>query len=685
MPEKEFTNFDVAAAVRELKAAILDARVNNVYQLDAKTLLFKLHKTGQPSYRLILEAGRRMHLTSYAPESPSRPPQFCLALRKSLRDARLTDIAQREFERVVILSFSTHESNVNLIVELFGEGNFVLTNHDNEILQALIFKDMRDRSIKRGLAFQFAPSTGKNPLKVTKNEFKEAVRGIGDIEIVRAISRVLHIGSVYSEETLLRAGVDKKRTTTSIDGKELDVVFDTFDGLLRKVDHDRLEPCLILNAKGDFIDVVPIRLRLYESTDLTLKLYDSFNEALDEYYTRVTAIDKALSSVDVNALQIEKDRLNRIMAEQKKTVEEAESRVNNARRSGDLLYTHITDVQIVLNRFVVAKQHGEDLKTVLSDIQQKKKEDSHPWTFFQSFDSQRLHLDISVDDTSITLNIRKNLFENAAFFYEQAKKEKQRLDGAKKALEISCRKAADIETKLAEAEALKQAKPASAIGEVEKQKVRRKEWFEKFRWFRSSDGFLVIGGRDAVSNEVLIKKYTSDEDLVFHADIVGAPFVVIKTEGKQASEATLRVAAEFAASFSRGWREGFGSIDVYWVRPNQLSKAGPSGESVGRGSFVVRGERNWRRGTSLKLAVGLVAGNDGQISFTGGPLAVVKSKTDVFVEIEPGELRGKELFRSIIGQLASKIPKELGIKATKSSTEELRDFVPFGKARLVSK
>jgi predicted ribosome quality control (RQC) complex YloA/Tae2 family protein len=68
--KKEFTSFDVAAVVRELKEAILDSRVSNVYQLDSKTLLFKLHKTDKPAFGLVLESGKRLHLTSYISEKP---------------------------------------------------------------------------------------------------------------------------------------------------------------------------------------------------------------------------------------------------------------------------------------------------------------------------------------------------------------------------------------------------------------------------------------------------------------------------------------------------------------------------------------------------------------------------------------------------------------------------------------
>ena len=53
---------------------------------------------------------------------------------------------------------------------------------------------------------------------------------------------------------------------------------------------------------------------------------------------------------------------------------------------------------------------------------------------------------------------------------------------------------------------------------------KTKEWFERYRWFVTSNGLLVIGGRDASSNSAIIRKHMTDQDLVFHAEIHGSPF-----------------------------------------------------------------------------------------------------------------------------------------------------------------
>jgi hypothetical protein len=224
--------------------------------------------------------------------------------------------------------------------------------------------------------------------------------------------------------------------------------------------------------------------------------------------------------------------------------------------------------------------------------------------------------------------------------------------------------------------------PVEAKAEFAGRRIKPRQWYEKFRWFTSSDGFLVVAGKDAVSNEVLVKKNTEANDVVFHANVVGAPFVVVKTEGRKPSEQCLREAGEFAAAFSRGWREGFGSVDVYWVRPEQLGKGGPSGESVGHGAFVVHGGRNWMRNTPLRLAIGTTLKDD-DLKFINGPSDAVKSKTNTYITIMPGDESGKALHRRVLRALAAKLPKEQREIVLKTSIERIRELVPYNKARIL--
>jgi predicted ribosome quality control (RQC) complex YloA/Tae2 family protein len=602
-----------------------------------------------------------------------------MALRKHLRGAWLASAEQYEFERIINFYFKTKTGELRLVLELFGEGNIILTGEKGEVLQALVFKRMRDRDILRNTVLQFPPSSGKNPFEVTRKELEDTVKDFGDVEVVRAMARFLSLGGVYAEETLLRADVEKTKQCKALTDPEVSAIFNGLQSLLSTLSSFKMEPRIVLAEDGGFLDVVPFGLKRYEA--FKFQAYSSFNEALDEFYLKVTAAEKAAAGSGVDELRREAERLKRVIAEQEKALHEAEGKAERDRRIGDIIYAHSSELQDLLDKFSAAKREGKDWNALVAEVLAAKRSGRRPEALVESFDPRNLAVNVCIDNLRFSVNLRRTLFENAAEFYERGKKAKQKSAGASTALEESRRKLAEIEQNIREAEALKRTKPMEAMEELVKRKVKSKEWYEKFRWLISSDGFLVVAGKDAVSNEVLVKKYTEPHDVVFHADIAGAPFVVIKTEGKAPNEQALREAGEFAAAFSRAWREGFGSADVYWVKPEQLSKSGPSGEYVPHGAFAVSGKRNWMRSVPLKLAIGVVA--NGEVRFVGGPVEAVRAKTKTYVTIVPGDATGKELLKLVLRALALKLPKEQREKAGKVATEQIREFVPYARGRLV--
>lgn len=681
MRKKEFTSFDIEAAVNELKPVIGDSRVNNIYQLDEKTLVFKLHKIDTPPLRLVVEAGRRLHLTVYAPESPAMPPEFCMSLRKYLRGAWLICIEQYEFERIVTVSFKTKDGLLKLNAELFGDGNIILTNEKNQILQALFFKRMRDRNILRNENLMLPPPSGKNPFKTSLTELRNGLAKADEAEVVKATARFLGIGGVYAEEVLLRAGVDKAKPCKSLTEIETQGIFDALQSLLSKLAEGNLEPNIVLDLDGSFLDVVPLRLKRYEG--FKTQSYKSFNEAADEFFLRVKAAENALASVEVDKLKAEAERLKRVAAEQEKSITEEEKKTENDKAIGNAIYSHLDELQTLVEASLKENREGKDWNTIVAEALEAKKTVKSPEACIESFDGRNLALNLRVEKLQVSINLRRSLFQNANEYFERGKKSKQKIAGAQAALEESKKRLDQIEKELVRAEELKSLKPTEIMEALAKRKVESKEWYEKFRWFTSSDGFLVVAGKDTVGNEVLIKKYTTQEDVVFHAEISGAPFTVIKSEGKIIPESTLHQAGEFAASFSRAWRENAGSADVYWVKLDQLSKSGPSGESVPHGAFAVVGKRNWMRNVLLRVAVGIIA--DEETRFVGGPVEAVKTKTKTYVVLLPGDYSGKELLKQILRSLMLGLPKEQREKAGKTSIEQIREFVPYTKGAITEK
>ncbi|MCW3998854.1 MAG: ribosome rescue protein RqcH [Candidatus Bathyarchaeota archaeon] len=680
MRKKDFTSFDIAAAVKEFQSTVADSRVNNIYQFTEKTLVFKLHKTDKAPLRLAIEAGKRIHQTAYAEESPAEPPPFCMMLRKYLRDSWFRGIEQYGFERIVTLSFETKTGMLRLVVELFGDGNFILINEQNVIVQALAFKKMRDRDILRGLTLEYPPQSGINPFQATLEVLKEGLNAAGEVEAVRFLARFLGVGGVYAEEILLRAGVEKSRPCISLKPEETDAVFGALQSLLAPVMEGKFEPGIIQDSEGSYLDVTPLKLRRYEG--YRTQPFESFNAALDEFYLHVTAVERAAGTIEVDKLKAEAARLKRMVAEQEKSIAEDEAKSEHDRQIGDVIYAHFNELESFQETLLKASSQGYAWEAIVGQVLAAKKQGKLPMAYVESFDGKNMAFNMNLEGLRLSFCLRLSLFDNANEYYERGKRAKQKAQGAMAALYDSRRKLGEAEAELLEAERLRSLKPAEIMEALSKRKeeMETRQWYEKFRHFTSSDGFLVVAGKDTVSNEVLIKKHTSAEDVVFHAEIAGSPFVVVKAEGREVSGQALLEAAEAAASYSRAWREGAGAADVYWVRVDQLSKSGPSGESVPHGAFFVVGKRNWFRNTPLRVAVGICVGEEA--AFVGGPVDSVRAKTKTYVVIQPGDYQGKELLQLVLRALTAKLSREQRIKAGKTSIEQIREYIPYTKGAL---
>jgi predicted ribosome quality control (RQC) complex YloA/Tae2 family protein len=197
----------------------------------------------------------------------------------------------------------------------------------------------------------------------------------------------------------------------------------------------------------------------------------------------------------------------------------------------------------------------------------------------------------------IEIDFTRSAQENADEYYQRAKKLVQKKEGAEKAVREMRQRLEKVKKKDAAFEG-----PKKAI------KIQKKEWYEKFHWFFTSNGMLVIAGKDAHQNELLNSKHFDDKDLFFHANIFGAPVTILK-DGLDSAVEIRQEVAQFAASFSSAWKENLNTIDVYAMRREQVSKSTGKG-SLGTGSFLLSGERDWYRSVRLSLVLFL---KDGKI------------------------------------------------------------------------
>jgi len=235
-------------------------------------------------------------------------------------------------------------------------------------------------------------------------------------------------------------------------------------------------------------------------------------------------------------------------------------------------------------------------------------------------------------------------------------------------------KAADAQE--AEARLSKRVPKVSAKGRPANRRLarRKQEWYEKFRWFITTEGRLAIGGRDAHSNALLVRRHLQDDDVVYHADLFGSPFFVLKG-GRVQTESEVRELAQATVAFSSAWKTGLASADAYWVNPDQVGSAAPSGEYLPRGSFAIRGRKNFVTKSIVEVAVGI--DKDGRLM--SGPEAALMKSTRSYLILKPQREKGSETAKRVLRDLqsASEVPN-LGL-----SVDDVLRALPAGGGKVV--
>ncbi len=236
----------------------------------------------------------------------------------------------------------------------------------------------------------------------------------------------------------------------------------------------------------------------------------------------------------------------------RRNVEKMNAEMEKFRKTGEYIKGHLPEIEEILSNW--------------KDLDQKVYE----------VDFEREKVSFVKEGMNIELDVNKTSGQNANDYFEMSKRIKERL--AKVKLE-----------------------PEEQKKQVELKKVKRV--FSNYRWFINSDGNLVIAGKDAETNDSVVKKYLGEKDLYFHADIHGAPSVVMKVVN-QVSEKGIEEAAKFAWCMSKAWNAKFGNGSVYYVTRSQVSKTPESGEFLARGAWIIRGKKNYVTHLELELAVG---------------------------------------------------------------------------------
>lgn len=380
----------------------------------------------------------------------------------------------------------------------------------------------------------------------------------------------------------------------------------------------------------DFQPFVP---RKFEKDDTyTILTFDNYNKTVDEFFSSIEGqkLESRLNDKEAAA----KRKLEAVREIQEQKVEGLkQAQMLNMRKAG-ALEANVDRVQEAMDAVNGLIAQGMDWVTVgkLIEREQKRRNpvaqiiklpldlEQNSMTLLLAEeedegdvdeDSEHTSEDESDDEgdkrrkvdskLSIEINLGLSPYANAREYYDQrktaAEKEQKTVGHSALALKSAEKKIAEDLKK-----GLKQEKSIL-------HHLRRQSWFEKFIWFISSDGYLVLGGRDAMQNEMLYKKHLRKGDVYVHADMHGAASVIVKNNPKTPDApippSTLSQAGSLSVCSSNAWDSKAG-MGAWWVNAEQVSKSAPAGEFLPSGSFMVRGSKNYLPPQPLILGFGFL-------------------------------------------------------------------------------
>ncbi len=627
---------ELAYLIKEIGEKTQGCYVSNIYGINRNSLLFKMRHPDKPDTMLMISSIGLW--TTSKKIDPIEPNKLLRRLRSDLLRSKIEKIEQVGTERIAYLTFSNFDNRFVLIIEFFGEGNILLCNYNKKILALMHSIDVRHRQLRVGLEYKPPPQDGIDIIDLEKKEFKEAL--LTSTSIGKIIGRSLGLPKKYVEEIIRLSSIDRAKPSNEISEEEFEALFDVIKTTISSVINGTHDPTIITD--GEKSDVFPIR---FSDDNTKAREVSSFNEGLDIIFTeQILQKGKSLYS-----------------KEAEKRISELQNRLEEQKNAIRIVQEKSKNIADVANLLFSLQSEG---KSKLSDpkvIEVMKNQDA------ELIKEKGISM-VKINDAKVRIEPDAPLPSIASVLFDESKKQK----GAINSIEKLIKKTEDqLEKTIAKGEIAK-----GAVGFSD---IRKKSWYERYRWFFTSDGMLAVGGRDGSSNSALVRKHMENDDKIFHAEINGSPFFILKDRSETLMPLSLEETAQATVCFSRAWQVSGHGLSSFWVNPDQIKKAAPTGQSMGKGSFMIYGTRNFIKVASLKLAVGILK-EDENFLLVSGPVEPIKKNCLCYVIIEPG------------GSPISDVAKKIRAEFNKSDDKFQKLFVvddyvralPTGSSKITS-
>jgi predicted ribosome quality control (RQC) complex YloA/Tae2 family protein len=598
----ELSGIELRYVINEIKSRIVKGYyLSGINAITKTALLFRLHHPTEPDVMLVVST-RGFWITKLMFKQ-LEDNDLTNTLKTELERSKIESLNQLASERVAIMTFRHMDGeNRTLIGEFFGQGNIILCDEKMRILAILNPIEVRHRTLKVGFQYVNPPSRGIDVFDLSVQDLVSMRRTAEkDLDILRWIGRNVSLPKKFVEETVARTGIDNKKAAQLSDD-DLEKIHAEIKKLVNDITKAENQfPVLIMGPNEKAEEALPILT--HEASKLITKKAGSYMEAVDEVLSQdILNRGKNLKTVELDK-QIA--TLQHDLEEQTKAKEEVVSKSACIRKIANQL--------MAMSYQGIHTFDDKSIRELLSANS-------------ASVIDEKGRKFLEVADERIQIEDGGNLPKVASLFFSRAK------EMERGSMSIEEAKA----TLLSQIDKLRN-RTAIIHNKIVIKKHVNKEWYERYRWFITSDGLLAIGGRDSSSNSSLIRKHLTENDIVFHAEVHGSPFFVLKKVPKPNDiDKSLQEVAQATVCFSRAWKDGLFSADAYWVMADQIKKGAPTGQFLPKGSFVIEGKRNYIKGLEIRLAIGIIRMDKSSYSLVCGPADAIKKRALTYSILLPG-------------------------------------------------
>lgn len=619
--------------------------VSNISSITKNSILLKLHHPAEPNIMLIVST-KGIWFTNKKYRQIEEN-QFVKVLSREIERAKISSVSQPGSERIFFLYFVNRANKERkLIIEIFGKGNIILCDESMKILWILNPIEVRHRTLRTGSEYVLPPKRGDDVLQISIESMKKnASLQPNNTEVVRWLGNCTSLPRKYLQEILLQSAINTKYTNLLSDN-DIEIIYEKTKEITNKIiDEKNHEPSVILDKLGLAVDTSPIPM----SKEANVKKVETYMDGIDQVLSNeILTIGRNLKTeeADRKILELEHD-----LEEQNKAKMQVISKSKSLRNlAHELMKLSSIGIQDMNDNKVNTLLENNDTKIV----------HENGLTYLDLF-NERVKLESSIPTFSSLLFSRAKELERGA----------SNIDKASEELKSRIERIQNQTQKIHE--------------KIQFNMLESKYWYERYRWFVTTDGHLVIGGRDASSNSAVIRKHMTENDIVFHAEIHGSPFFLVKDARNQENGNFVDETAQATVSFSRAWKDGLSSGDAYWVFPNQVKKGAPTGQYLPKGSFVIEGKRNFCKGIELKLSIGLIQIENNRYTIVCGPSNAIRRRSLVLASLLPGGSDPMKLAKKVKSEFVrviSEFDSDLADYLKKIVLDEFIRMLPSGQSKI---